>query len=78
MGVKMSVCRVSRHKRLCLPTAARDRSEGQRQYTFSFQCALDADKQIFLAAIEEAKATGEVNVGYTPRKRRVSARKLRL
>ena len=41
------------------------RSEGQPEYTFSLQCALDADKQLLLAAIEEAKATGEVNIGYT-------------
>ena len=44
---------------------SRDRSEGQPEYTFSLQFALDADKQILLAAIEEAKATGEVNIGYT-------------
>lgn len=44
---------------------SRDRSEGQPEFTFSFQCALDADKQILLAAIEDAKATGEVNIGYT-------------
>ena len=44
---------------------SRDRSEGQPEYTFSFQCALDADKQILLSVIEDAKATGEVNIGYT-------------
>lgn len=44
---------------------SRDRSEGQPEFTFSFQCALDADKQILLAAIEDAKTTGEVNIGYT-------------
>lgn len=44
---------------------SRDRSEGQPEYTFNLSFALDADKQILLAAIEEAKATGEVNIGYT-------------
>ena len=42
-----------------------DRSEGRPEYTLSLQFALDADKQILLAAIDEAKATGEVNIGYT-------------
>ena len=66
MGVKnVSVSRKQAQKIHMFADGSRDRSEGQPEYTFSFQCALDADKQILLAAIEEAKATGEVNVGYT-------------
>lgn len=66
MGVKnVSVSRKQTQKIHMFADGSRDRSEGQPEYTFSFQCALDADKQILLAAIEEAKATGEVNVGYT-------------
>lgn len=66
MGVKnVSVSRKQAQKIHMFADGSRDRSEGQPEYTFSFQCALDADKQILLAAIEEAKATGEVNIGYT-------------
>lgn len=66
MGVKnVSVSCKKAQKIHMFADGSRDRSEGQPEYTFSFQCALDADKQILLAAIEEAKATGEVNVGYT-------------
>jgi len=66
MGVKnVSVSRKQAQKIHMFADGSRDRSEGQPEYTFSFQCALDADKQILLAAIEDAKATGEVNVGYT-------------
>lgn len=66
MGVKsVNVSRKQTQKIHKLADGSRDRSEGQPEFTFSFQCALDADKQILLAAIEEAKATGEVNIGYT-------------
>jgi hypothetical protein len=66
MGVKnVSVSRKQAQKIHMFADGSRDRSEGQPEYTFSFQCALDADKQILLAAIEDAKATGEVNIGYT-------------
>ena len=66
MGVKnVQVSRKQTQKIHKFADGSRDRSEGQPEYTFSLQCALDADKQILLAAIEEAKATGEVNIGYT-------------
>lgn len=66
MGVKnVSVSRKQAQKIHMFADGSRDRSEGQPEFTFSFQCALDADKQILLAAIEEAKTTGEVNIGYT-------------
>ena len=66
MGVKnVQVSRKQAQKIHMFADGSRDRSEGQPEYTFSFQCALDADKQILMAAIEEAKATGEVNIGYT-------------
>lgn len=66
MGVKsVNVSRKQTQKIHKFADGTRDRSEGQPEFTFSFQCALDADKQILLAAIEEAKATGEVNIGYS-------------
>lgn len=66
MGVKnIQTSRKQTQKIHKFADGSRDRSEGQPEYTFSLQCALDADKQILLAAIEEAKATGEVNIGYT-------------
>lgn len=66
MGVKnIQTSRKQTQKIHKFADGSRDRSEGQPEFTFSFQCALDADKQILLAAIEEAKATGEVNIGYT-------------
>lgn len=67
MGVKsVNVSRKQTQKIHKFADGSRDRSEGQPEYTFSLQCALDADKQILLAAIEEAKArSGEVNIGYT-------------
>lgn len=66
MGVKnVQVSRKQTQKIHKFADGSRDRSEGQPEYTFSLQCALDADKQVLLAAIEEAKATGEVNIGYT-------------
>jgi hypothetical protein len=66
MGVKsVSVSRKQTQIIHKFADGSRDRSEGQPEYTFSLQCALDADKQILLAAIEDAKATGEVNIGYT-------------
>ncbi len=66
MGVKsVNVSRKQTQKIHKLADGTRDRSEGQPEFTFSFQCALDADKQILLAAIENAKTTGEVNIGYT-------------
>lgn len=48
-----------------LPDGSRNRTAGKPEYTFSLEGALDVDTQILFAAIEEAKATGEVNVGYT-------------
>lgn len=67
MGVKsVNVSRKQTQKIHKFADGSRDRSEGQPEFTFSFQCALDADKQILLAAIEKAEATaGEVNIGYT-------------
>ena len=66
MGVKsVNVSRKQTQKIHKFADGTRDRSEGQPEFTFSFQCALDADKQILLAAIEDAKATGEVNIGYS-------------
>ena len=66
MGVRsVNVSRKQTQKIHKFADGSRGRSEGQPEYTFSFQCALDADKQALLAAIEDAKATGEVNIGYT-------------
>lgn len=66
MGVNnVQVSRKQTQKIHKFADGSRDRSEGQPEYTFNLQCALDADKQVLLAAIEEAKATGEVNIGYT-------------
>lgn len=66
MGVRsVNVSRKQTQKIHKFADGSRDRSEGQPEYTFSFQCALDADKQILLSVIEDAKATGEVNIGYT-------------
>ena len=66
MGVKnVQVSRKQTQKIHKFADGSSDRSEGRPEYTFSLQFALDADKQILLATIEEAKATGEVNIGYT-------------
>lgn len=45
-----------------LPDGSRNRTAGKPEYTFSLEGALDVDTQILFAAIEEAKATGEVKL----------------
>lgn len=66
MGVKnVSVSKKQTQKIHKFADGSADSSEGRPEYTFSLQCALDAEKQNLLAAIEEAKASGEVNIGYS-------------
>ena len=43
----------------------RARSEGQPEYKFNITCSLLVDKQQILDMIDAAKASGEVNIGFT-------------
>lgn len=43
----------------------RARSEGQPEFKFNLTCSLLEDKQQILDMIDAAKASGEVNIGFT-------------